>query len=80
MRPRDPFGYGRLVQDEERGTDRDRGTAGRGREDRAHSAVQFRRHGDRRGPLFPLVDRIGNDNAKGEYYLTDIVAEARGTA
>ena len=28
--------------------------------------------------LFPLVDRIGNDNAKGEYYLTDIVALARG--
>jgi bifunctional UDP-N-acetylglucosamine pyrophosphorylase/glucosamine-1-phosphate N-acetyltransferase len=23
--------------------------------------------------LFPLIDKIGNDNAKGEYYLTDIV-------
>ena len=23
--------------------------------------------------LFPLLDKIGNDNAKGEYYLTDIV-------
>ena len=29
---------------------------------------------------FPLVDRIGNDNAKREYYLTDIVALARGEA
>ena len=28
--------------------------------------------------LFGLLDRIGNDNAKGEYYLTDIVALARG--
>lgn len=28
--------------------------------------------------LWGLVDRIGNDNAKGEYYLTDIVAIARG--
>ncbi len=28
--------------------------------------------------LFDLLDRVGNDNAKGEYYLTDIVALARG--
>lgn len=27
--------------------------------------------------LFSLVDAVGNDNAKGEYYLTDIVAIAR---
>jgi bifunctional UDP-N-acetylglucosamine pyrophosphorylase/glucosamine-1-phosphate N-acetyltransferase len=27
--------------------------------------------------LFDLLDGIGNDNAKGEYYLTDIVAVAR---
>jgi len=28
--------------------------------------------------LWALVDAVGNDNAKGEYYLTDIVAIARG--
>ena len=28
--------------------------------------------------LFPLLDRVGNDNARGEFYLTDIVALARG--
>ncbi|WP_404379754.1 bifunctional UDP-N-acetylglucosamine diphosphorylase/glucosamine-1-phosphate N-acetyltransferase GlmU [Caenispirillum salinarum] len=28
--------------------------------------------------LLDLLDRVGNDNAKGEYYLTDIVALARG--
>lgn len=27
--------------------------------------------------LFDLLDRVGNDNAKGEYYLTDLVALAR---
>ncbi|WP_209424652.1 bifunctional UDP-N-acetylglucosamine diphosphorylase/glucosamine-1-phosphate N-acetyltransferase GlmU [Pararhodobacter sp. SW119] len=27
--------------------------------------------------LFDLIDNVGNDNAKGEYYLTDIVALAR---
>ena len=24
--------------------------------------------------LFPLLDAIGNDNARGEYYLTDLPA------
>jgi len=28
--------------------------------------------------LFELLDGLGRDNAKGEYYLTDIVAAARG--
>ena len=30
-----------------------------------------------RGQLFPLLDRVTDDNAKGEYYLTDIVGLAR---
>ena len=30
--------------------------------------------------LFSLLDELGNDNAKGEYYLTDIVAGARARA
>jgi len=29
------------------------------------------------GPLFGLLGRIGNDNAKGEYYLTEVIALAR---
>ncbi|TVR83991.1 MAG: bifunctional UDP-N-acetylglucosamine diphosphorylase/glucosamine-1-phosphate N-acetyltransferase GlmU [Rhodospirillales bacterium] len=29
------------------------------------------------GQLYSLLDRVGNDNAKGEYYLTDIVGLAR---
>ncbi|HLG88786.1 MAG TPA: bifunctional UDP-N-acetylglucosamine diphosphorylase/glucosamine-1-phosphate N-acetyltransferase GlmU [Alphaproteobacteria bacterium] len=29
--------------------------------------------------MFPLLDAIGSANAKGEYYLTDIVGEARRT-
>ena len=28
--------------------------------------------------LWDLLDRVGNDNAKNEYYLTDIIALARG--
>jgi bifunctional UDP-N-acetylglucosamine pyrophosphorylase/glucosamine-1-phosphate N-acetyltransferase len=30
--------------------------------------------------LWELLDRVGNENAKGEYYLTDIVALARADA
>ncbi len=29
------------------------------------------------GKLFTLLERIGNDNAKGEYYLTDLIGLAR---
>ena len=28
--------------------------------------------------LFGLLDRVGNDNAKGEYYLTDVIGLANG--
>ncbi|MGH7023570.1 MAG: bifunctional UDP-N-acetylglucosamine diphosphorylase/glucosamine-1-phosphate N-acetyltransferase GlmU [Caulobacteraceae bacterium] len=30
------------------------------------------------GLLFRLLDKVGNDNAKGEYYLTSVVGLARG--
>ena len=33
----------------------------------------------RAGVLFALLAQIGNDNAKGEYYLTDVVGLARAT-
>ena len=40
--------------------------------------MQFRRPGWLSGPLlFDLLSSVRNDNAKGEYYLTDIVALAR---
>jgi len=78
MRPDDPFGYGRLVQDEAGALtaiveqrDADAATARIALCNSGVMAIDAAR-------LFPLVDRIGNDNAKGEYYLTDIVAEARG--
>ena len=77
MRPADPAQYGRLIV----GADgmlqaiveyRDAGA-----EQRAITlcnsgvmAIDGRR-------LFALLDRVGNANAKGEYYLTDIVAIAR---
>ncbi len=74
---RDPSGYGRLIMDD----------AGLGaiREDReasdAERAITLCNGGMMAfdGRLLPgLLDRIGNDNAKSEYYLTDAVALARG--
>ena len=73
----DPFGYGRLLQD-------DGGRLAAIREEKDASAderaIRLCNAGlmaidGRRAP--DLLARIGNDNAKGEYYLTDIVELAR---
>ena len=74
--PADPAGYGRLVQNKDGSID---------------SIVEHRDATDaqqriglcnggimavRMPLLFDLLDQVTNDNAKGEYYLTDIVALA----
>jgi len=78
FRPADPGPYGRLV------LDRDGGLARivEARDARpAELAIGLCNGGimaiDARH-AFDLVDRIGNDNAKREFYLTDIVAIAQG--
>ncbi|MEO5372714.1 MAG: bifunctional UDP-N-acetylglucosamine diphosphorylase/glucosamine-1-phosphate N-acetyltransferase GlmU [Alphaproteobacteria bacterium] len=78
FRPRDPGAYGRLVVGADGGLDaiveyRDATPAQRaiGLCNSGVMAVDGAR-------LFDLVGRIGNANAKGEYYLTDIVGLARG--
>ncbi len=78
FRPEDPAGYGRLVT----------GAGGR-----LEAVVEHRDATDEQlgidlcnagimavdgARLFGLLERIGNDNAKNEYYLTDIVALAVG--
>lgn len=73
----DPFGYGRLVQD-----GAGRLVAIREEKDAsdAERAIRLCNAGlmaiDGRRAL-ALLDRIGNENAKGEYYLTDVVELAR---
>jgi bifunctional UDP-N-acetylglucosamine pyrophosphorylase/glucosamine-1-phosphate N-acetyltransferase len=74
--PADPTGYGRLVMQD--------GELSAVREERDASAAE-RTNGFCNGGLMALagktalaiLERIGNDNAKGEYYLTDAVAIAR---
>ncbi len=78
FRPDDPAGYGRLVLDGD-------GTLQAIVEDREASdeerAITLCNAGimafDGRR-LFAVLDQVGNANAKGEYYLTDVVAIARG--
>ena len=77
MRPADPSPYGRFVLDAD-------GSLARIVEARDATPAE-REIGLCNGGimaidarhLFDLVDRIGNDNAKREFYLTDIVAIAR---
>jgi bifunctional UDP-N-acetylglucosamine pyrophosphorylase/glucosamine-1-phosphate N-acetyltransferase len=73
----DPFGYGRLILD-------DHGGLAAIREEKdaseAERAIRLCNSGVMAGPaetMLPILDRIGNANAKGEYYLTDAVEIAR---
>jgi len=74
--PVDPTGYGRLVQGPN-------GTIESIVEEREASETQQKINLCNGGImaaktplLFHLLDRVTNDNAKGEYYLTDIIAHA----
>ncbi|GAB4354697.1 MAG: bifunctional UDP-N-acetylglucosamine diphosphorylase/glucosamine-1-phosphate N-acetyltransferase GlmU [Oricola sp.] len=79
FRPADPFGYGRLVErDGELVAIREERDASD--EEKAITLCNggiMAFSGDR---ILELLDAIGNDNAKGEYYMTDAVeiARARG--
>jgi bifunctional UDP-N-acetylglucosamine pyrophosphorylase / glucosamine-1-phosphate N-acetyltransferase len=77
MRPADPSLYGRVVLDADGGLARIVEARDASQEEREIGlcnggimAVDSRH-------LFDLVDQIGNDNAKREFYLTDIVGIAR---
>lgn len=77
FRPSATLGYGRLVTDSAGNLLR---IVEEADADEATRAVDFCNSGImavRGDVLFRLLERIDNDNAKGEYYLTDIVALAR---
>jgi bifunctional UDP-N-acetylglucosamine pyrophosphorylase/glucosamine-1-phosphate N-acetyltransferase len=73
----DPFGYGRLILDGSGALaaireEKDASEAERGIRLCNSGVMAFDS-----ALMLPLLDRIGNANAKGEYYLTDAVALAR---
>ena len=76
----DPGSYGRVVRDDggevervveaKAAGDADPGAAGDPRDQRRHLRL-------RRGPLAAALGAISNDNAQGEYYLTDVFPALR---
>jgi bifunctional UDP-N-acetylglucosamine pyrophosphorylase/glucosamine-1-phosphate N-acetyltransferase len=78
FRPDDPSEYGRLVTDADGGLEaivEFRDATPEQREIGLCNAGIMAIDGK---VMFSLLDAVGNDNAKGEYYLTDIVEIARG--
>ncbi len=75
----EPTGYGRLLLDERGGLAGIREEKDASEEERALTLCNSGIMGFRAAhTLLDLLGRIGNDNAKGEFYLTDAVALARG--
>jgi bifunctional UDP-N-acetylglucosamine pyrophosphorylase/glucosamine-1-phosphate N-acetyltransferase len=76
MRPADPARYGRVLTDEAGAVTRVVEWADAGPEERAVTLCNAGVVCARAADLFRWLGMVGNDNAKGEYYLTDIVALA----
>ena len=77
FRAQDPTGYGRLVVDEAGVLD---AIVEHNDATESQKAIGLCNSGVMAvdaAHLFSLLDRVGNDNAKGEFYLTDIVGIAR---
>ena len=77
MRPGDVAGYGRLVTDADGALMRIVEHRDASLEIRAIGLCNAGVMAVDSAHLFALLDGVGNDNAKGEYYLPDIVAVAR---
>lgn len=73
----DPTGYGRIVRDEGGGLDAiiEHKDLAAGQD--AIREVNTGTYCFDAGVLFEHLDRLGNDNAQGEYYLTDMIAVFR---
>jgi bifunctional UDP-N-acetylglucosamine pyrophosphorylase / glucosamine-1-phosphate N-acetyltransferase len=78
MRPVDPTGYGRLVVGADGSLDRIVEHKDANEAERAIGLCNSGVLAIDGSLVWKLVDRLDNKNAKGEFYLTDIVAFARG--
>ncbi len=77
MRPDDPGAYARLIIDDGGGLDRIVEARDASDDELAIPLCNGSVMVADRARLFDLLGRVGNDNAKQEYYLTEIVALAR---
>ncbi|GAA3269164.1 hypothetical protein GCM10020258_41480 [Sphingomonas yabuuchiae] len=73
FRPDDPAAYGRVIADRSGRIDRMVEFKDANPEERAVTLCNSGLMAVRSSDLFGLLDRVGNDNAAGEYYLPDIV-------
>ncbi|MDY0957336.1 bifunctional UDP-N-acetylglucosamine diphosphorylase/glucosamine-1-phosphate N-acetyltransferase GlmU [Sphingomonas sp. CFBP8993] len=73
FRPADPAAYGRVVADASGRIDRMVEFKDASSQERAVTLCNSGLMAVRSADLFGLLDRVGNDNAAGEYYLPDIV-------
>lgn len=73
FRPDDPAAYGRVIADPQGVIERMVEYKDASPEERAITLCNSGLMAARAADLFVLLDRIGNDNAAGEYYLPDIV-------
>jgi bifunctional UDP-N-acetylglucosamine pyrophosphorylase/glucosamine-1-phosphate N-acetyltransferase len=73
----DPSGYGRLLLDKQGRLEAIREEKDASDAERALTLCNSGVMAFRAGLILPMLERIGNDNAKGEYYLTDAVGLAR---
>lgn len=78
FRPADPTGYGRLLTDDAGNLTAIREEKDASESERAVGSCNSGVMAFRTPHLLSILDRISNDNAKGEFYLTDAVAIARG--
>jgi bifunctional UDP-N-acetylglucosamine pyrophosphorylase/glucosamine-1-phosphate N-acetyltransferase len=77
FRPKDPQTYGRIIADEDGIIEKMVEHKDATPEERAVNLCNSGMMAVRAGDLFPLLARVGNDNAAGEYYLPDIVMLAQ---
>ena len=78
FRPADTEPYGRLLQTPDGDLERIVETRDASAEERTVGLCNSGVMAIDGAVLFDLLDAVGTDNAQGEYYLTDIVAVARG--
>ncbi len=73
----DPYGYGRIVRDASGHIARiveERAASG---DERAIREINSGNYALALGPLFAALRNLATDNAQGEYYLTDLIAQYR---
>jgi bifunctional UDP-N-acetylglucosamine pyrophosphorylase/glucosamine-1-phosphate N-acetyltransferase len=75
----DPTGYGRLIRDADGGLSRIVEEKDATTEERAERLCNSGVLCADRAVLFALLSMVKNDNAKGEYYLTDVIGLARSS-